>query len=131
MYLSKPIYEKLPFVYLIIGLYLFFKFDLVASNISAFVLYWAAALVWIKRSDSRRLTRIKQTVQSVRMPQMFYEFLPFFFIAISLIIVKYVTHPLILGIALLLALIALKNLYLRHQSRLHPLRFGKNQIDKL
>ncbi len=128
MRLSKPIYEKLPFIYFIAGLYLFFNFDMAATNMSAGLLYIVSALVWVKRSDYRRQTRISKTVSHIRLPQIVYEYYPFAFLAASLAILKYFPQPIALAAALLMCLVALKNIILRRQSRrANPLKFGAKQ----
>lgn len=130
MRLSKPIYEKLPHLYVIVGISLFFLYKNIAIELAGAALYYIAAIVWIKRSDYRRQTRIKTTVQYIRIPQPIYEFYPFMFIAIALFTVKYYPQPLPLAAALLLALVGLKTLVLRRQSRLNPLKFGGNHIQR-
>ncbi|WNC67283.1 hypothetical protein RI845_12215 [Thalassotalea nanhaiensis] len=128
MRLSKPLYEKLPFIYFIAALYLFFTYDMTATIVSAALLYVVSALVWVKRSDYRRQTRISKTVNGIRLPQVVYEYYPFVFLAISLIILKYFPQPIALAAALLMSLVALKNIILRRQSRrANPLKFGAKQ----
>ncbi|MEW6996341.1 hypothetical protein AADZ86_01355 [Colwelliaceae bacterium BS250] len=130
MKLSKPIYEKLPYLYLIIGISLFFLYDHIGIELAGALFYYVAALVWIKRSDYRRQTRVKTTVKHIRTPQSIYEFYPFAFIAMGLFIVKYFPQPLPLAAALILTLIGLKTLVIRRQSRLNPLKFGGNHIQR-
>ncbi|WNC73663.1 hypothetical protein RGQ13_06630 [Thalassotalea psychrophila] len=128
MRLSKPVYEKLPFIYFIVALYLFFNYDLTLTNVSAALLYVVSALVWVKRSDYRRQTRISKTVSGIRLPQIVYEYYPFVFLAASLAILKYFPQPIALAAALLMSLVALKNIIIRRQSRrANPLKFGAKQ----
>ncbi|WOH38814.1 hypothetical protein RI844_06235 [Thalassotalea fonticola] len=128
MKLSKPLYEKLPFIYFFSGLYLFFNYDMLATNISATLLYIVSAQVWVKRSDYRRQTRIRKTVNRIRLPQVVYEYYPFVFLAASIVILKYYPQPIALAAALLMSLIAFKNIILRRQSRrANPLKFGDKQ----
>ncbi|TRX56432.1 hypothetical protein [Thalassomonas sp. M1454] len=130
MKLSKPLYEKLPLIYFVSSLAVFFNYNSLITNISAAVIFFVSALVWVKRSDYRRQTRINQTVNHFRLPQVVYEYYPFVFLAIAFSLVKYYPQPLGLAIALILTLIAVKNLFVRHQSRMNPLKFGGNHIHK-
>ena len=127
MRFSKPLYEKLPFIYFFTAVFVFFKFDVLASVISAALLFIVSAVIWVKRSDYRRQTRVSKTVDGIRLPQFIYEYYPFAFIAAALIILKYFPQPVFLALGLLLALVAIKNLIVRRQSRqVNPLKFGKN-----
>lgn len=130
MKLSKPLYEKLPLIYFVTALAVFFNYDTLITNISAGLIFWVSALLWVKRSDHRRQTRINKTVNHFRIPQIIYEFYPFAFLATTFTLIKYYPQPLGLAIALILALIAIKNLFVRHQSRMNPLKFGGNHIHK-
>ncbi|QBY05561.1 hypothetical protein E2K93_14790 [Thalassotalea sp. HSM 43] len=125
MRLSKPIYEKLPLIYFGASVALFFRFDDIIAHISALLLYVASAMVSVMRSDYRRQTRISKTVPGLRLPQFVYEYYPWAFIAVSIVLVKYKADAIGIGIALPLALFALKIMYVRRQSRrINLMRYG-------
>ncbi|WP_068545276.1 hypothetical protein [Thalassotalea crassostreae] len=130
MYLSKSLYEKTPFLYVALAAYVFYTQNSFIAIFASSILYLAAAVIWIKRSDHRRKNRILQTLNHFKIPQLIYEFYPFLFLAIFAAIIKYSQQAWVLAVGLLLALIAIKNLIMRHQARINPVKLGKNFTHK-
>lgn len=127
MHLPQIIYERIPFVYSAFAAYLFFTEDFWPILVCAGILYCASAMIWVRRSDFRRQTRIKKTLNRFRLPQIVYEYYPFAFIALACLIGKYNSQSWTLGIGLVFLLIAGKNLILRRQSRFNPVKFRSHQ----
>lgn len=127
MHLPATLYEKLPYVYSSVAAYLFFTEGFWLILICATIIYISAAMIWVRRSDYRRQTRIKKTLNRYRLPQIVYEYYPFVFIGVACVIGKFNPTSWMLGIALVLVLVAGKNLLLRRQSRLNPVKFRSHQ----
>lgn len=97
MVLAKPIYEPIPYLYLLIAIGLFFLLDSPLALLSCALFYIAGSMVWVKRSMFRRDQRIKASnghshIQTrarnpwITWPVPLYEALPFIYMAIGFVI---------------------------------------------
>ncbi|MEH6649297.1 MAG: hypothetical protein V7707_04635 [Motiliproteus sp.] len=100
MYIHKSVYEALPYFYITASIVIFFVLDNPLIYFSAAALYCAGALVWVTRSAYRRKNSrfcIENRKGRLRFPERLYEFLPFIYLAIGVVII--VTIPGVFGLA--------------------------------
>jgi len=127
MRLPRWLYEKLPYLYMGLSLYLILVFS-DNNNILAFacILYIAGNAVWIMRSNARRkdrrenrifLSRMRQQSERFYYPQWFYEEQPFIYLGAGVIcivvmnnIIGLISGGLLIGCSLIV-------LHLRTRSR--------------
>ncbi len=124
MNISKPLYEKLPLIYMSssIGL-LFYASDLIGI-LSSFILFCAGCTIAVMRSNYRRQTRAKKTIQGIKLPFIIYEFYPYAFFGIAAILVRFWLQPATIGAAIILVMFAMKTLLLRRQHRFNKIKFN-------
>lgn len=116
MYLPKPIYENLPYAYFLISGYLLTFYQGWQIVLSAALFYGAGSIVIVTRSANRRLdNRHKRIIH--RIPENLYEYLPFIYGAVALFLIIAVDIEWVKFIAVILTVIALKNIVLRHNNR--------------
>ena len=97
MVIAKPIYEPLPFAYLLTAVGLIYWLDNPLVLASAILFYCAGAIIWVQRSVFRRNQRIiarngrshiktRPDHAMVNLPEAAYEMLPFIYIGTGLLI---------------------------------------------
>ncbi len=97
MVIAKPIYEPLPFAYLLIAVGIVYWQDSLFALTSALLFYCAGSLIWVKRSVFRRNQRIiarnghshiktRAEQPLITLPEPAYEILPFIYIGIGFMI---------------------------------------------
>jgi hypothetical protein len=55
MWMPDKLYELLPFLYGLVGLFTLYKFDTAYGYASGFLLVFTACLVWVMRRDYRKV----------------------------------------------------------------------------
>ena len=105
MYIHKSVYEILPYLYIAIGIAIytgvtlfsevtiFAFFDSSLIYLSTALLYAAGSLVWVARSAYRRKNsknHIENRKGLIRFPEPVYEYLPFVYLALGLVLVSQV-----------------------------------------
>lgn len=107
MYLPKSLYEALPYLYIASGVAIFMAIGGPWVYLSASLLYAAGALVWVTRSAYRRKNsrhRIRNRKGRVRFPEQLYEYLPFIYLGLGLVVLQLGgSYGIVPGIALCLA----------------------------
>lgn len=108
MVIRKPVYEVLPYAYMLVGVLLVLLLDNPLIYISGALLYIAGAAVWVMRSAYRRKnshTRIANRKGRVVFPQWLYEALPFVYLALGVLcfIIFESVLGLVPGVALVIA----------------------------
>lgn len=130
MRLPSPLYEGLPYLYLVSGLAVMLA-DIEAqlSLIVGLALYILGSLVWITRSNARRrdryqhlaeLARQRNSFHSSYSPQWFYEAQPFLYLLAGIACLIYTSHPLGVISACLFFSASLFVFYSRVQHRRQP-----------
>lgn len=87
--MHKSLYEALPYLYIAISIIIFMLLGGPLIYFSAAALYCAGALVWVTRSAYRRKNSrhcIENRKERLRFPERLYEFLPFIYLAIGVVI---------------------------------------------
>ncbi|OMH38111.1 hypothetical protein [Motiliproteus sp. MSK22-1] len=108
MVIRKPVYEVLPYTYIAIGIVVVMAMDSPLTYVSGILFYVAGAVVWVMRSAYRRKNSRKHIANrrnSVRFPEAVYEFLPFIYIGLAVLLVVSFSTPLayIPGVVLAMA----------------------------
>ena len=116
MRLSQPIYEKLPFLYFIISTCLLINGESIALMLSALLFYGAACVTLVTRSQHRRLDK-PSTLKEYALPNVVYEYMPYFFGAIAILSVVNGANPYIQFIAFIVGLFSLRIILFRHNNR--------------
>ncbi len=119
--LSKPIYETLPYGYLIIGASLMFASNSMTTAIPAILLFLAGAVVWVLRSNARRqdnaINRKKHLESS-----MLYELKPFLCLLAGMFALAWFNSPVTQFFALLLCVVSFWIILVRATYRQAPTR---------
>ncbi len=90
MVIQKPVYEALPYVYIVIGVAVVMALESPLTFLSGALFYAAGSVVWVMRSDYRRKNtekRIANRKGRVLFPEKVYEYLPFVYIGIGILLV--------------------------------------------
>ncbi len=90
MYISKSLYEVLPYFYIGSSVAIFLLTDSPVIYLSTALLYTAGALIWVTRSAYRRKNskhRVENRKDRYRFPEQVYEYLPFIYLALGVIAV--------------------------------------------
>lgn len=130
MMLPNTIYERLPYLYLLLGLGCLFLLSTPLGYLLGIPLYIAGAWVWVRRSAYRRQDR-KQSVMRRRrrmrrtsspkphhrMSEGIYEAMPFIYIAVGVGVLGVSQTLLTIVCSLLLLFSGLTVLYLRTHNR--------------
>jgi hypothetical protein len=122
--LPRLIYESLPLLYIVSGLFLLLITQQPLLLFAGLMLYTSGTLVWVLRSSNRRSGAIQYPIKSWFQPEWLYELQPFIQIALVLLLWR---QPLDLGLQLLslpLASWALICLQRRKQARQHKTPSG-------
>ncbi|MEH6627312.1 MAG: hypothetical protein V7739_12780 [Motiliproteus sp.] len=90
MVIQKPVYESLPYVYIVIGVAVVIALESPLTFLSGALFYAAGSAVWVMRSGYRRKNTDKQVSNRrgrVLFPEKVYEFLPFIYIGAGILLV--------------------------------------------
>ena len=120
MYYPKFIYENLPYAYFLVCAYLLAFYDTWPVLSSAGLLYCAGCITLVTRSEYRRVDRRKDVENSSvkkKLPEWLYEYLPYGYFAVAMVIVLKTTLPALQFIAFCLMILALRNLLFRINNR--------------
>lgn len=96
LHLPKSLYELLPYAYLLLGAVLIAGLDSPVAYASGALLYMAGAAVWVVRSSHRRKNsndKIQNRRGRVVFPEKLYEFLPFVYMGLGLVLATLSSHP--------------------------------------
>lgn len=114
------LYEPLPLLYLCGGTVILATGQSVLMLISAFLFYWAGALIWIIRSKNRRTDlRTKPPKKFLFFPESLYEFRPFFYAFIGILLLRNTGQTVWLVAGAILISWAMFCLYRRSLNRRH------------
>lgn len=117
MLLSKPVYESLPYVYLMAGFgVIAFSDGLVWTG--GVVLFVAGSVIWVMRSCFRRTNKDWQVQRDWVILDDLYELAPFAYLLTAILAKKLLEPSLLLDVAaFVLAVCGLLILYLRSKHR--------------
>ena len=115
MFFPKSIYETIPYLYLFTGAYLLAFYDAWEVYIPAGLFYLIGSIMLVKRSDYRRIDRLKSLKQTLPLPV--YEYLPYLYLAISMTVLVKSHVPWLQFLAFCLMMIALRNMLFRMGNR--------------
>ncbi|MGL6121613.1 MAG: hypothetical protein ACRC1W_00985 [Shewanella sp.] len=118
--LTKPLYELLPFGYMALGSASFIALDINYALVSATVVFVLGARIYVMRSQNRRTDPIKRRKQG-QLPEIIYNFLPFFYFLAAMAMFKFLPKDLYPMIAICLFSYGLYNLIRRSLYRSHKL----------
>ncbi len=97
MVVQKPVYEALPYAYIAIGVLVVLVLDSPLTYFSGMLFYVAGAVVWVMRSAYRRKNS-KQQIANRRgrfvFPELVYEYLPFIYIGLGVLLLVFFNVPL-------------------------------------
>lgn len=114
------LYEPLPLIYLCGGALILTTGQSELMLISAFLFYWAGALIWVIRSKNRRTDfRTKPLKKLLFFPESLYEFRPFFYSFIGILLLRNTGQTLWIVAGAILILLAMYSLYQRSLHRRH------------
>ena len=121
------LYEPLPLIYLCGGATLLATGENGLLLMSASLFYWAGALIWVIRSKNRRTdvlaSRGYPTHKFLLFPESLYEFRPFFYSFIGILLLRITGQTIWLVTGSLLILWAIYCLYRRSVNRRHLNRY--------
>jgi len=121
MFYPKFIYENLPYGYFLICAYLLAFYSSWAVFFSAVLFYCLGCTTLVIRSGYRRLDRRKSNEnklnKNISLPEWLYEYLPYAYFAVAMVMVLKTTQPVLQFIAFCLMILALRNLLFRMSNR--------------
>ena len=121
MFYPKLIYENLPYIYFLICAYLLAFYSTWAVFLSAGLFYCAGCITLVTRSGYRRLDRRKEIENNPsnkgNLPEWLYEYLPYSYFTVAMIIVLKTNSPALQFVAFCLMILALRNLLFRMSNR--------------
>lgn len=117
MFYPKFIYENLPFLYFLICAYLLLYHDTGIVYASVGLFYCAGCITLVIRSANRRVDRFKGNSNKQALPLIVYEYLPYAYFAIAIILILNTTVAALQLLALCLMIFALRNLLFRVNNR--------------
>lgn len=118
MFYPKFIYENLPYAYFLVCAYLLAFYDTWTVFASAGLFYCAGCITLVTRSEYRRLDRYKDNHDKKNtLPETLYEYLPYIYFAVGMIIILKTTLPALQFLAFCLMIVALRNLLFRMSNR--------------
>lgn len=118
VFYPKFIYENLPYLYFLICAYLLSFYGSWMVYASAGLFYLVGCITLVKRSENRRVDRFKDNQnKSQRLPLFVYEYLPYTYFAIAMMLVLKTSEPILQFLAFCLMIIALRNLLFRVNNR--------------
>ncbi|MDO6686744.1 MULTISPECIES: hypothetical protein [unclassified Agarivorans] len=117
--LPKAIYELLPSGYLYAGTSSMLFLEPWLAHVGGAILFAMGALVWVLRSNYRRYDKFKKSFLRKRkvIPEPLYEFIPFLYLAVAVVIVSVVFNAPSIVLALLACYRGLQLLYKRAKYR--------------
>ncbi|WP_432455890.1 MULTISPECIES: hypothetical protein [unclassified Agarivorans] len=113
----KPIYEILPSLYLTAGSGSVIWLDSTLGIAGGILLFCLGAIVWVMRSNCRRLDEVTTLSKRITLPESLYEFTPFFLIGIALSLISSQQHIWAYILAVFCLYRGTQLLYLRHRYR--------------
>ncbi|GHG01990.1 hypothetical protein [Thalassotalea marina] len=117
MELPRVVYENLPYGYFLASGALFSLGDSWPLLFSGAVFYLAACIVLVQRSAHRRRDKYKHKQKRVWLPELIYEFLPYAFSAVGILLLMISNSNIVQFIAFSLMIWAIRNLICRHNNR--------------
>lgn len=123
MLLPKNLYEVLPYTYMTAGVAEIGLFDSILAMSSGILMFIAGALVWILRSNYRRVDAGYAKHSATK--QGFYELKPFCLIALGVVVIQTVDVNSASFFASLAILVGSYIWYLRIQNRHRELKFSR------
>lgn len=118
MFYPNVIYENLPYVYFLVSGYLIAYYHSWPVYISSAIFYCVGCIILVKRSDYRRVDRFKGNYQHLqRIPEVVYEYLPYSYFAIAMVILLKLDNQALQFTAIILLILALRNLLCRGNNR--------------
>jgi hypothetical protein len=121
VFVPKPLYENLPYIYFIISGYLLTINHSWPVIFSSALFYGAACITLVSRSANRRLDKYKDKhkTPSIKhvLPELLYEYLPYGYGAIALFTIMLTSNALFQFIAFTFFVLALRHLLCRRQNR--------------
>jgi len=115
MFFPKIIYETIPYLYFFFGTYLLAFYDSWVVYAPVALFYLGASIMFVKRSDYRRGDRLRHVKQTLPLPV--YEYLPYFYLALSITVLIKSHAPWLQFLAFCLMIIALRNMLYRMGNR--------------
>jgi hypothetical protein len=117
VFLPKSVYENLPYIYFIISGYLL-TFEMTwPMLISSGLFYSAGCITLVTRSGHRRMDKQKNVTQEYKIPELFYEYLPYTYAAVGVFTLMITKYSLFQFCAFTLIVLAVRNLLCRHNNR--------------
>lgn len=118
MFFPKVIYENLPYLYFLVCAYLLAFYHSWVVFVSAGLFYCAGCITLVTRSGYRRVDRFKENKNNKQtLPLIIYEYLPYGYFAIAMILVLKTDKPALQFLAFCLMIFALRNLLFRINNR--------------
>ena len=117
MYYPKFIYENLPYAYFLVCAYLLAFYDSWPVFVSVGLLYCAGCITLVTRSVDRRKSDDDNFIKKNKLPEWIYEYLPYGYFAVAMVIVLKTTSSALQFIAFCLMILALRNLLFRMNNR--------------
>ncbi|WP_163134613.1 hypothetical protein [Agarivorans sp. Alg241-V36] len=113
----KPIYEILPSLYLAAGSSSVIWVDSTLGVAGGVLLFCLGSLIWVMRSNFRRLDQATHAGKRFNIPESLYEFMPFLFIGLALSLASTQQSIAAYAIAALCLYRGCSLLYMRHRYR--------------
>lgn len=85
--LAKPIYEALPYSYLLVGALAISKIDSTIAQGLGVLLFLFGSQIYVLRSDNRRTDRASRRKKGI-IPRFIYERIPAFYLLSGLLVLK-------------------------------------------
>ena len=118
MFYPKSIYENAPYLCFLISAYLLAFYNTSMVFISAGIFYLVGCIMVVQRSNYRRVDRFKDAPNSQQtLPVLIYEYLPYLYVAIAIILLLKTEQAMLQFLALCLMITALRNLIFRRNNR--------------
>ncbi|MFT5758167.1 MAG: hypothetical protein ACI9LM_002906 [Alteromonadaceae bacterium] len=111
----EPIYENLPFIYFFMSAFLLAYDTSWLMIASAGLFYCAGSVTLVVRSSYRRLDVNKNNKK--RIPEMIYEYLPYIYHGIAILLLIKTTSSSLQFLAFILMILAFRNLLCRKNNR--------------
>jgi hypothetical protein len=117
LFISKPIYENLPFIYFIISGYLLTFEMTLPMLISSGLFYSAGCVTLVTRSAHRRMDKQRALSLKHKIPDLIYEYLPYTYGAVGIFTLMITKNQVFQFFAFTLIVLAVRNLLCRHKNR--------------
>lgn len=119
--LPSKLYELLPYVYAVAGAMTVFMMPghPILTSLSGAVLIVAAGLVWVLRSEHRRMDTRTRGRYAGPLPFWCYELLPFAYILTALLLFAWASTPMLYPSAVIFLIIGHQLWFLRSSQRKH------------